>query len=312
MGTKPRPKPSTTLRNDTASVTVLDQEPATTTHKHGIVLVAAGAIGFSSIIIFTRLITGLSSPGIAFFRALTSFLFFSALLPWFPTVLRIRHYKREIVRLVALGLTVGCTGMLYVYAVQYTTAANAVLLNNAAVIYVALLAPWLLHEPRARLTWLSVGLALAGIVCIANPTALRWQSAEFRGIVAGMVSGISYALTMLLSRHLRGRVTGVTQVWWSTGIAALLALPWAFQAPAGIVLRNVPFILALGVLAQGLPYMLYFLGLERIPAQIVSIVALLEPVSGILIGMSIYREMPTAVGVVGMFLVLASITLISR
>ena len=283
-----------------------------TTRKQGIMLVAAGAIGFSSIIIFTRSITGLSSPGIAFFRALTSFLFFSALLPWFPATLQIRRYKSELIWLVGLGLTVSFTGMLYVYAVQHTTAANAVLLNNAATIYVALLAPWLLREPRARHTWLSVGLALAGIVCIANPAALRWQSSEFRGVVAGILSGISYALTMLLSRHLRGRVSGVAQVWWSTGIAALVALPWAFQAPASVVVRNIPFILALGVLAQGLPYMLYFLGLERIPAQVVSIVALLEPVSGILIGMLLYREMPTVVGVIGIGLLLTSITLVSR
>lgn len=302
------------MRSDATPVerAVLDQERATTTRKHGMMLVAAGAIGFSSIIIFTRLITGLTSPGIAFFRALTSFLFFSALLPWFPTALQAHRYRHEIVRLVGLGLTVGFTGMLYVYAVRYTTAANAVVLNNTATVYVALLAPWLLREARSRYTWLSMGLALVGIVCIANPAALRWQSSEFRGIVAGTLSGFSYALTMLLSRRLRGRVSGVAQVWWSTGIAALMALPWAFQAPASIVVHNMPFILALGVLAQGLPYMLYFLGLERIPAQIVSVVALLEPVSGILIGMLLYREMPTVVGVVGIFLVLTSIVLVSR
>lgn len=290
----------------------LEQVHAATTRKQGIMLVAAGAIGFSSIVVFTRLITGLSSPGIAFFRALTSFLFFSALLPWFPATLQVRRYRREIIWLVGLGLTVGFTGMLYVYAVQYTTAANAVLLNNTSTVYVALLAPWLLREPRARYTWLSVGLAIVGIVCIANPAALRWESSGFRGIVAATLSGFSYALTMLLSRRLRGRVSGVTQVWWSTGIAALLALPWAFQAPASVVVRNIPFILALGVLAQGLPYMLYFLGLERIPAQVVSIIALLEPVSGILIGMLLYREMPTVAGVVGIFLVLTSIVLVSR
>lgn len=291
---------------------LLEQARAATTRKHGIMLVAAGAIGFSSIIIFTRSITGLTSPGIAFFRALTSFLFFSALLPWFPSTLQVRRYKSEIIRLVGLGLTVGFTGMLYVYAVQYATAANAVLLNNTSTVYVALLGPWLLHEPRSRYTWLSVGLALVGIVCIANPAALRWASSEFRGIVAATLSGFSYTLTMLLSRRLRGHVSGVAQVWWSTGIAALLALPWAFQAPASVVVHNIPFILALGVLAQGLPYMLYFLGLERIPAQVVSIVALLEPVSGILIGMLLYREMPTVAGIIGIGLILTSITLVSR
>lgn len=278
----------------------------------GIALVATGAISFSSIIVFTRLITGMTSPNIAFFRALTSFLFFCALLPWSPEMLKMRRYRRNIGVLVGLGIAVGLTGMLYVYAVQYTTAANAVLLNNTSVVYVALLAPWLLREKRPRFTWLSLGLATVGIVCIANPAELGWQSGGLNGIIAGALSGISYSFTMLLSRKLRGHVTGITQVWWSTAIATLLALPWAFLAPWPTVTRNLPYLVALGVAAQGIPYLLYFLGLERVPAQIVSVVALLEPVSGILIGILLYREIPGVLGLTGIALIFASIVLVSK
>lgn len=283
-----------------------------TAKTSGIAFVAAGAAGFSTIIIFTRTISGITSPSIAFFRALTSFLFFCALLPWFPKTLNMRAYRREIGWLVGLGLAVGLTGMLYIDAVQFTTAANAVLLNNTSTVYVALVAPWLLREARPRYTWPSVALAIIGIVCIANPAELSLASGGFRGIVAGTLSGISYALTMLFSRHLRGRVSGVTQIWWSTGIAALLALPWAFQTPWNTVGRNLPYLVALGIVAQGIPYMLYFLGLERVQAQIVSIVALLEPVGGILIGILLYHELPDLVGVLGIVMILISIALVSR
>lgn len=287
-------------------------QSSSTPKTQGIAFVAAGAIGFSSIIIFARSITGIPSASIAFFRALTSFLFFSALLSRFPKTLDFQHYQRHTGWLIGLGLAVGLTGMLYVYAVQFTTAANAVLLNNTSTVYVALLAPWLLHEARPRYTWASLALAIVGIVCIANPAELSLSSGSFRGIVAGAVSGITYAMTMLFSRRMRGRVDGVTQIWWSTGIAALLALPWAFQVPASTVVRNLPFLIALGVVAQGIPYMLYFLGLERVQVQIVSIVALLEPVGGILIGMLFYREIPNVMGVVGIALILTSIVLVSR
>ena len=101
-------------------------------------------------------------------------------------------------------------------------------------------------------------------------------------------------------------------MWWSTAIATLLALPWAFLAPWPTVTRNLPYLVALGVAAQGIPYLLYFLGLERVPAQIVSVVALLEPVSGILIGILLYREIPGVLGLTGIALIFASIVLVSK
>ena len=81
-----------------------------TTKTQGIALVAAGAIGFSTIIIFARSITGIPSASIAFFRALISFLFFCALLPWFPQTLKIHSYRRDIGWLIGLGAGGGADG----------------------------------------------------------------------------------------------------------------------------------------------------------------------------------------------------------
>ncbi len=75
---------------------------------------------------------------------------------------------------------------------------------------------------------------------------------------------------------------------------------------------NWPYLLALGTLALGIPYFLFFQGLKRIRAQTVSIVALLEPVTGVLIGTLLYREIPSVAGWIGIALILASIVLISR
>jgi len=280
--------------------------------RRGIALTAAGALGFSTIIIFTRLIQGIPAPSIAFFRALSSFLFFSILRFRSSKNPQIRHDRCAIPRLIGLGTAVGATGMFYVYAVQHTTAANAVLLNNTAVIYVSLLAPYLLKEAHSRYTWISLSLAMIGIVCIANPAELELHSRAFWGVAAAALSGITYTMVMLLSRLLRDQVSGIVQIWWSTGIAALLALPWAFLVSWEVLVQNLPLLVALGVLAQGIPYLLYFLGLQRVDAQIVSIVALLEPVGGILIGIVLYHEIPGAVGLAGIVMIFASIALVSQ
>ena len=92
----------------------------------------------------------------------------------------------------------------------------------------------------------------------------------------------------------------------------LLALPWAFQVSWSLLVQNLLPLIALGVLAQGIPYLLYFLGLQHVNAQIVSVIALLEPVGGILIGILLYQEIPGPIGIAGIVMIFASIILVSQ
>lgn len=278
----------------------------------GLLLVAVGAVCFSTVIIFTRLTRGLDVMAIAFFRAFFACLFFTALLPRFPEALRVGRYRRSLWALLGLGAAVGLSAALYIYAIQHTTAANAALLINSATLYVALLAPWLLKEPRPRYIRVGLVLAVIGIICISNPAGLDLHSGSFAGIVAGVCSGFTYSLTMLFSRSLRGQVSSLTQVWWSSGIAALLLSPWVLRAPWTTITANLPVLVPLGIVSLGLAYLLYFTGLQRVSAQVVSVVALLEPVSGALMGLFLFHELPTPVGVLGSLLILTSIFLISR
>lgn len=278
----------------------------------GITLVAVGAVCFSTAILFTRMTDGLDVMSIAFFRALSGFLFLCTLLVRFREPIHIKAYRDAIGILVALGLTVSLTVVLYTYSIQHTTAANAALLVNSSPIYVAVLNPLLLRERTARYTKISLVLAIVGIICVSNPAQMDLESSSWGGIAAGALSGFTYAIVMIEGRFLRGKVTSITQTMWSTGITALVLLPWAIQAPAHTVIDNMPYLIPLGIFSLGLSYLLYFVGLQRINAQIVSVVALFEPVSGVLIGLFAFQEVPDLLGMVGGVLILASIYLIAK
>ncbi|MBN1203020.1 MAG: EamA family transporter [Anaerolineae bacterium] len=278
----------------------------------GIALVGTAAVLFSTGIIFIRSAAELNVMSIAFFRALFAFMFLCILLVRFHEPVQVAAYRLSIPRLVVLGCSVGATAVLYMYAVQHTTAANAVVLNNSAPIYVAVLGPWLLKEPRAPYTWLCLGLAVIGIACISDPARLDLASSSISGIVAAALSAVTYAFTMILGRSLRGQVSGLTRAMWSCGVTALILLPWAIVAPRETVTANLTVLIPMGVIALGLPYLLFFLGLGRVNAQMGSMVALLEPVSGVLIGLTVYQEIPTVLGAVGGLLILLSIIVLSR
>ena len=282
------------------------------TDWQGIVLVAIGALCFSLAIPFVRWTDGLDTTTIAFFRALFGFLFLCTLLTKFRAPLDFSAYRSSVRTLVVLGLFTTMTVTLYTYAVQHTTAANAALLVNSSPIYVAVLAPIALKEPRARYTWLSLTLAIVGTVCVSDPTRLELGSDSFGGILTAAASGFTYAIVLMISRNLRGRVGGYTQTLWTNGLVALVLLPWAVQSSGPVVIDNLPTLIPLGVFSLGLSYLLYFQGLQRISAQVVSVVALFEPVSGALLGMIFFAEMPNLLGWAGGVLILVSIYLISR
>ena len=64
------------------------------------------------------------------------------------------------------GALAGAASMLgFVVATKLTTAANAIFLVYTAPLYVALLSPWVLHEPIRRGDWLTLLLALLGLGC---------------------------------------------------------------------------------------------------------------------------------------------------
>jgi len=278
----------------------------------GVALVVIGAFCFSLAIPFTRWTDGLSTSAIVFFRALFGFLFLCSLLTVNREPLHIAAYRPALRTLLLLGLAVSATVLLYTYAVQHTTAANAALLVNSAPLYVALLAPLLLREPRPRYTWSSLALAGVGMICLANPARFDIRSDEMGGIGAAALSGLSYGIVMMISRSLRGRVNGLTQNLWSNGMIVLVLLPWALRAPGHTVLDNLPVLIPLGVFSLGMSYLLYFLGLQRISAQQVSVVSLAEPVFGILMGLIFFAEVPNALGGLGAALILTSIVLITR
>jgi drug/metabolite transporter (DMT)-like permease len=239
-------------------------------------------------------------------------LFLASLIPRFPDPVQVSAYRASIKTLLALGAAVSVTVVAYTYAVQHTTAANAVLLVNTAPLYVAVLSPVLLKEPRPAYTWISLGMALSGMVLIADPGQLDVQSDEMGGVAAAALSGMTYGAVMLISRSLRGKVTGLTQNLWSVGFILLILLPWAAQSSLDTVIANLHLLIPLGVLSLGLSYLFYFLGLARISAQVVSVVSLAEPVFGILMGVIFFAEVPNEYGWIGGVLILASIYLIAR
>jgi drug/metabolite transporter (DMT)-like permease len=282
------------------------------TRWQDIARIAAGALFYSLLIIFTRSIQGMETLTITFFRAVFALLFFCILLIWFRSPLKFSQYRPHLWKMLLMGCFMTATASLYIFSIRNTSAANAALLINTSPVYIAFLAPVLLKEARPRYTWISLALLIPGAALITGVMDGGFDTAHLLGNLAGALGGFLFAVVLIFSRSLVGKVDGLTQTAWGALTASLLLLPFGLSTTWGTFTANLPLLAPMGAITLGLAPLMYFLALQKLKAQVVSVVAILEPVFGVLIGVLIFQEALTIPAMLGSVLILASIYLISK
>ena len=194
------------------------------------------------------------------------------------------------------------TVLLYVSAVKMTTAANAILLQYTAPIWVALFSAWFLKERVTRLDWLTVALSLVGMVLFFAEGLSR---RSLWGNLLAALSGVTIAWMTLFLRKQKGG-SPVESVLLGNILAALAGLPFMFGAPptaqgwAGLIL--------LGVFQLGLSYLLYSAAIKQVTALEAMLFSTIEPILNPLWAVLLIGETPGLGALLGGALVLASIT----
>jgi len=191
------------------------------------------------------------------------------------------------------GLVYAAMIVTFVSATKLTTAANAIFLQYTGPAYVLALSPFLLREPFERLDAFCVAVSLAGMALFFVG---KVEPGQFWGNVLGALSGIAYALTIiLLRRDAKGGATGGAGFAGRAGqhagaygdampstvlgnlIAALITLPFVTGDFARITAQGALVLVYLGVVQMGIAYLLLARGLRSVPAAEASLISMLEP-----------------------------------
>lgn len=194
------------------------------------------------------------------------------------------------------------TVILFVVATKTTTAANAILLQYTAPIWVALLSPWLLREKITRIDWLAVMLTLGGMsIFFLEELSVQAQT----GNIYGLISGVFFALCIL---SLRGGRDGsaIEMVLFGNLLTAIVALP--FLAGETIQAGDILPLLLLGIGQLGLGYILFTKGIARVTAIEGALIPVLEPLLNPLWVVLFVGEQPSAHAIVGGIIVLGAVT----
>jgi len=196
-----------------------------------------------------------------------------------------------------------CT-VTFVMANKLTTAANAILLQYTAPIWVALLGAWLLRERPTRADWLAIVATFGGMgLFFANE--LRWISVL--GNFIGVLSGMSFAVMAILMRKQKDG-SAVESIILGNLLAFVIGLPAIATAPA-LAAQGWLLLLVLGVVQLGLSYRFYAKAIRHVTALEAVLIPVIEPILNPLWVLLFFGERPGVLALVGGVIVLSGVTL---
>lgn len=196
----------------------------------------------------------------------------------------------------------------FLYALKNTTISNALMTHYIAPVVVAVLAAVFLKERFTLRVFGAIVLASVGLLILLgmDPSEIayvwRLRDGNSLGIFSGLVSGVSYAMLIVMVRVLAPHEDVVVLVFFQNLMMCVLLLPFVREFPIH-ALWSFVFI---GVLHSTLAPLLYVHGLKTLRANSAAILGYLEPVCAILFGVVILGEIPGRQSYVGGALILFS------
>src|ERR1051326_4643862 len=161
----------------------------------------------------------------------------------------------------------------FVVATKWTTAANAIFLQYAGVVWVLLLSPFVVHEPMRARDVIAICVAIAGMALFFVG---RFESRGMAGNAMALISSVFFAGLILALR--REHAAAESSITWGNAVLALALLPAVAKDRAPPPM-SFPFLLFLGFFQIALAYVLFVRGLEHVTATQASLTGMLEPVS---------------------------------
>jgi drug/metabolite transporter (DMT)-like permease len=194
------------------------------------------------------------------------------------------------------------TVILFVAATKMTTAANAILLQYTAPVYVALLGPWFLKERSTRTDWITIAIVMGGMLLFFMD---RLSPEGFWGNLIAIASGLSFAwLTLFMRKQKAG--SPWESVLLGNLLTAVVCLPFYLGGWPGA--SSWAALLILGVFQLGFSYILYSRAIKHVPAVEATLISIIEPILNPVWVVLAMGEQPGAWAMAGGAVVLSALT----
>jgi drug/metabolite transporter (DMT)-like permease len=196
-----------------------------------------------------------------------------------------------------------------------TSATNTVLLVDINVIFIAIMAVFILKERMNHRMVLGLLTGLVGVVVIStNGDLTSIFSGSFEGNMLVFIAGILWAFyVVLLTKELNGTKLLASATGAVIIETAVFLIPIMLILTKDYSMDTTGTLAALyaGIFCTALAFVLYSIGLMQLGATRSSVILLIEIVFGILFAILLLGEMPTWATAIGGAMILLSVIVIS-
>jgi drug/metabolite transporter, DME family len=182
----------------------------------------------------------------------------------------------------------------FVAANKLTTAANAIVLQYTAPIFVFLFSGLVLKEKIAKLNGFALAVSMIGVGIISLDSA---GQPDMAGVLLALLSGLLFAAYMINLRR-TSEINPVYLTWINNMVCALLLL-FVVKSQLWLTSTQLWILIVMGAVQLGMPYFLFSKGLHTVSLQEASLIALIEPVLNPLWVALVVGEIPSRATVTG-------------
>lgn len=234
-----------------------------------------------------------------------------------------RFTRNEILLGAFSGIFLALHFATWISSLEYTSVASSVVFVSTGPLWVALLSPMLLKEHLARTALIGLGLSLAGGTIIGMSDACVWNAGLSCPALQDVLHGRAmfgnflalagaWAVTgyLIIGRKLRVNVSLIPYIFLVYGFAAVALTMIVFasgNSPFGYAPKIYGWIFLLAALPQLIGHSTYNWALKYMPAALVAVATLGEPIGSAILAFFILSETPTFTTLIGGVFILTGI-----
>lgn len=212
-------------------------------------------------------------------------------------------FKPKNTKLIILRSLIGLSGVAcYFYAITHLKLADAVILNKTSPFFVVVLSVFFLKEKVNSKQMMALGLAIVGVLMVVKPQMDLSIIPALVGLLAAFFAGTAYTIIRKLRLYDDSRII----VFYFCLTSVLLMTP--FMAAGQYVKPSASdlFILVMiGVMATTAQFLMTN-GYRHAPASELAVYSYASIVFSILIGFTIWQEVPDMYSIIGAVIVVSA------
>lgn len=213
-----------------------------------------------------------------------------------------KKIRLKVNRFVLLGATCMCaTNTLYVLANKLTTAANTIVLQFTAPIFIILFMWLFFKEKPDKIDVFTCVVVFTGILFFFMDGL---QTGNMTGNILALLSGVTYAGVFMLNKFPNAHP--ISSIVIGQMASVFIGMPSMIQQTE-FSYSTLLLIVVLGVFQLGLAYILFSKGLEHTPPVTASLITGIEPILNPTLVAVFYRETISPMALTGGIIVFVSI-----